>query len=117
MYKVAPDSIGVTMREGASPLRCTKDTVTYILWEEGSKLEPLVVGSKLPKDCGGFTKTSSKVDINNSVMEKRTVLIYYCGSWCPFCNVHLQEREKSVLALEQMGYQLLAVSTDTVEVL
>ncbi len=50
-------------------------------------------------------------------MEKRTVLIYYCGSWCPFCNVHLQEREKSVLALEQMGYQLLAVSTDTVEVL
>ena len=35
IYKVAPDSIGVTMREGASPLCYTKDTVTYILWEEG----------------------------------------------------------------------------------
>ena len=40
IYTVAPDGIGVTMREGASPLPYTKDTVTYIPWEEGSKLEP-----------------------------------------------------------------------------
>ena len=117
MYTVAPDGIGVTMRESASPLPYTKDTVTYIPWEEGSKLEPLNVGSKLPSGSVAYTKTGAQVDLNKSVMKKPTVLIYYCGGWCPFCNVHLQELQKSVSALEEMGYKLLAVSTDAVEVL
>ena len=117
MYTVAPDGIGVTMREGASPLPYTKDTVTYIPWVEGSKLEPLNVGSKLPSGSVAYTKTGAQVDLNKSVMKKPTVLIYYRGGWCPFCNVHLQELQKSVPVLEEMGYQLLAVSTDTVEAL
>ena len=117
MYTVAPDGIGVTMREGASPLPYTKNTVTYIPWEEGSKLEPLKVGSELPSGSVAYTKTGAKVDLNKLVMKKPTVLIYYRGGWCPFCNVHLQELQESVPALEEMGYQLLAVSTDTVEAL
>jgi|GEM_PF-6859500 len=69
MYTVAPDGIGLTMREGASPLPYTKDTVTYIPWEEGSKLEPLNVGSKLPSGSVAYTKTGAQVDLNKSVMK------------------------------------------------
>lgn len=117
MYTVAPDGIGVTLREGASPLPYTKDTVTYVPWEEGSKMKPLAVGSKLPKGSVAWTKTGAALDLNKTAKEKPTVLIYYRGGWCPFCNIHLQELQKSVPALEKMGYQLLAISTDTVEAL
>lgn len=117
MYTVAPDGVGVTMREGASPLPYTKETVTYIPWEEGSKMDPLKVGSKLPKGSVAWTKAGAKLDLIKSVKETPTVLIYYRGGWCPFCNAHLHELQKSIPALEKMGYQLLAVSTDTVEAL
>jgi len=117
MYTKAPDGIGETMRQGASPLPYTKDTVTYIPWEENSKMDPLKVGSELPKGSVAWTKTGDAFDLNKAVMEKPTVLIYYRGGWCPFCNVHLNELQKSIPALEKMGYQLLAVSTDTVEAL
>ena len=117
MYTVAPDGVGVTMREGASPNPYTKDTVTYIPWEEGTKMDPIKVGSKLPKGSVAWTKSGEKLDLNKSVKEQPTVLIYYRGGWCPFCNAHLRELQKSIPDLEKMGYQLLAVSTDTVEAL
>lgn len=117
MYTVAPDGVGVTMREGASPNPYAKDSVTYVPWEEGSKMEPLAVGAKLPKGSVAWTKKGVAVDLNKVAMEKPTVLIYYRGGWCPFCSVHLHELQKSVPALEAMGYQLIAVSTDTVEAL
>ena len=117
MYTEAPDGIGVTLRQGASPLPYTKGTVTYVPWEEGSKMDPLKVGSKLPKNSVAWTKTGSEFNLNKAVKEKPTVLIYYRGGWCPFCNVHLNELQTSIPALEKLGYQLLAVSTDTVEAL
>ena len=116
-YTAAPDGIGETMRDGASPNPYTKDTVTYVPWEEGSKMDPLKVGSKLPKGSVAWTKAGEKLDLNKSVMDTPTLLIYYRGGWCPFCSIYLNELQKSVPALEEMGYQLLAVSTDTVEAL
>jgi len=117
IYTVAPDGVGVTMREGASPNPYTKDSVTYIPWEEGSKMDPLKVGSQLPKGSVAWSKKGAKLNLNESVKEKPTLLIYYRGGWCPFCNAHLHELQKSIPALEKMGYQVLAVSTDTVEAL
>ena len=116
-YTAAPDGIGVTMREGASPNPYTKDTVSYVPWEEGSKMDPIKVGSKLPKGSVVLTKEGKKLDLNKSVMETPTLLIYYRGGWCPFCSIYLNELQQSVAALEEMGYQLIAVSTDTVEAL
>lgn len=117
MYTVAPDGIGETMRQGASPLPYTEKTVTYVPWEDGSRMDPIEVGSKLPKNSVAWTKAGNKLDLNEATKDKPTVLIYYRGGWCPFCNAHLRELQKSIPALEEMGYQLLAVSTDTVDAL
>lgn len=117
MHTKAPDGIGETMRQGASPLPYSKDNVTYVPWEEASKMDPLKVGSKLPKSSIAWTRTGVAFDLNKAAKKKPTVLIYYRGGWCPFCNAHLNELQKSIPALEGMGYQLLAVSTDTVEAL
>ncbi|QXD23296.1 AhpC/TSA family protein [Opitutia bacterium ISCC 51] len=116
-YTVAPDGVGVTMRDGASPNPYTKDTVTYVPWEDGSKMNPLKVGSKLPSGSVVWTKEGEKLDLNKVAMEAPTLLIYYRGGWCPYCNIQLHELKESVPELEKMGYQLLAISTDTVEAL
>ena len=116
-YTAAPDGIGVTMRDGASPNPYTKETVSYVPWEDGSKMNPIKVGAKLPKGSVVFTKDGKKLDLNKTVMETPTLLIYYRGGWCPYCNIQLHELKNAVPALEEMGYQLLAVSTDTVEAL
>ena len=114
---VAPDGIGVTLRDGSSPNPYTKDSVTYVPWEEGTILEPIAAGSPFPAGSVAFAKDGSELDLNASVASKPTMLIYYRGGWCPYCNAHLRELQNSVPALEEMGYQLLAVSTDTVEAL
>jgi len=43
---------------------------------------------------------------------KPSILIFYRGGWCPYCNTHLGQIAKSEADLVQMGYQVLAISPD-----
>lgn len=76
--------------------------------------KPLAVGTSAP----AVTLTDmegAKVDLAAAFAEKSTILVFYRGSWCPFCNRQLAalgELEPKLLAL---GYQILAVSPDTAE--
>jgi peroxiredoxin len=75
---------------------------------------PLGVGAHAP----GLTLTDSEgapVDLAKAFAGKPTVLVFYRGSWCPFCNRQLAalgELEPKLLAL---GYQIIAISPDTAE--
>ena len=73
--------------------------------------KPLPVGAAVPtamvRDVAG-----AELDLAAEVAGKPTLLVFYRGSWCPFCNKHLaalQEAEANLLA---MGYQILALSPD-----
>jgi peroxiredoxin len=54
-------------------------------------------------------------DLNKAVSEKPTILIFYRGGWCPYCNKQLSGLRKAAPELEKLGYQLIAVSTDAPE--
>ena len=54
-------------------------------------------------------------DLNAAVAKKPTVLIFYRGGWCPFCNAQLSGLVGIVKDLTDAGYQLLAVSPDKPE--
>jgi peroxiredoxin len=75
---------------------------------------PLGVGATAP----GAMLTAidgTKFDLAKAFAEKPTVLVFYRGSWCPFCNRQLAalgELEPKLLAL---GYQIIAVSPDTAD--
>ncbi|TSA28867.1 MAG: AhpC/TSA family protein [Bacteroidetes bacterium] len=77
-------------------------------------VKPLKVGEAVP----AITLKSiseSAISLKNLLREKPTVLIFYRGGWCPYCNQHLAEMadyEKSIL---EMGYQIVAVSPDSPE--
>ena len=42
-----------------------------------------------------------------------TVLIFYRGGWCPYCNLELRAWQQQLHALAQMGAKLVAISPQT----
>lgn len=74
--------------------------------------KPLGVGAKAPA-VTLTTVDDTSFPLAAAFAEKPTILVFYRGSWCPFCNRQLAalgELEPRLLAL---GYQIIAVSPDT----
>ncbi len=72
---------------------------------------PIKVGESIPAlTLSGLD--AKPVDLNALVAKKPTVLIFYRGSWCPYCNTHLGELQTVEGDLKALGYQVVAVSPD-----
>lgn len=82
--------------------------------ESAEDVCPIKTGQVLPdvklKGVDGKDIALSKV-----VEKKPTVLVFYRGGWCPYCNVHLGELRKIEGELTALGYQIIAVSPDSPE--
>lgn len=76
-----------------------------------AETHPLTVGGSVP-DVTLKTVTGEDFSLKTSTAGKPTILIFYRGRWCPFCNRHLAEVETVLPLLEQHGYQVLAISPD-----
>jgi peroxiredoxin len=77
-------------------------------------IAPLLIGELAP-DLSLLTIEGKEVKLLVKLSEKQTVLIFYRGGWCPYCNLHLAELqgiEKDIVAL---GYQVIAISPDSPE--
>lgn len=82
--------------------------------ENPEDISPLLIGETMP-DHELYTSEGKKVSFHDLLKDNMTVLIFYRGGWCPYCNQHLAElgqRESEILAL---GYQILAVSPDGIK--
>lgn len=77
-------------------------------------VSPLLIGEKSPNaymmDVGG--KGDSLLHI---LSLKPTVLIFYRGGWCPYCNLQLAELQGIEKDIIQLGYQIVAISPDSRE--
>lgn len=77
-------------------------------------ISPLLVGESIPVLT--LPSASGKsFDLNKSVAEKPTILVFYRGGWCPFCSKQLAGLQEIEKDLTGMGYQLIAISTDSPE--
>jgi peroxiredoxin len=47
--------------------------------------------------------------------QKQTVLVFYRGGWCPFCNLQLADLNLIENKIRNLGYQIVAVSIDKPE--
>ncbi|WP_244215236.1 peroxiredoxin-like family protein [Pedobacter miscanthi] len=75
-------------------------------------ISPLLAGESIPI-LNLLSSTGENFDVNKSLASKQTILVFYRGGWCPYCSKQLaglQEIEKDLTA---MGYQLIAISTDS----
>ena len=72
------------------------------------------VGDVLP-DVAVQTIEGQSRSLRALVAEQPSVLIFYRGGWCPFCNRHLAALSEIQSELRAEGYRLLAISPDQPE--
>ena len=87
---------------------CSNKTSIPLVAED---ISPILIGETLPNAI--FQNAEGKsVQLKAILEEKPTVLVFYRGGWCPYCNVQLSglvEIEQDIL---ELGYQIVAVSPD-----
>lgn len=74
-------------------------------------ISPLLIGEDIPaatlKSLNG-----DDVELKQLLKKRKTVLIFYRGGWCPYCNAHLSEVGRMEKDLVNLGYQVIAVTPD-----
>ena len=74
-------------------------------------ISPILIGETLPN--GNFQNVEGEyIQLKAILEEKPTILVFYRGGWCPYCNVQLSglvEIEEDIL---ELGYQIVAISPD-----
>lgn len=82
--------------------------------ETADKVTPLLISSEIP-DVSLKNIEGETVSLRDKVYEQPTILVFYRGGWCPYCNRHLSELKKIEEDLYEIGYQILAISPDRPE--
>jgi peroxiredoxin len=72
---------------------------------------PVLVGTKIP-DVKLQDINDKTVDLIKITQAKPTVLIFYRGGWCPYCNTHLGQLKQVESQTLDLGHQVIAVSPD-----
>ncbi len=79
---------------------------------QATDIAPLLIGESVPAielaDISG-----KSVSLNELISRKQTVLVFYRGGWCPYCNTHLSELQSIEEKILGAGYQIVAVSPDS----
>ncbi len=79
-------------------------------------IRPILIGSEIPaavvKNVDG-----KNLSLREHLKGKKTVLIFYRGGWCPFCNKQLSALGDIHSELKALGYEIVAISADQPSVL
>lgn len=71
----------------------------------------LNVGAKMPsfslKDANGKTVNSGDL-----LKQDNLVVVFYRGSWCPYCNLYLRNLQKNLAQIKAAGGNLVAISVE-----
>ena len=74
-------------------------------------ISPILIGETLPN--GNFQNVEGEsVQLKAILEEKPTILVFYRGGWCPYCNVQLSGLVKIEEDILELGYQIVAISPD-----
>lgn len=84
--------------------------------EEAAEVTPVLTGTRIP-DVAVRDIEGDSVRLRSLVNQKPTVLIFYRGGWCPYCNKHMAELQQVENQLVEMGYRIAAISPDRPELL
>lgn len=77
-------------------------------------VSPLSVGEKIPETT--ITNIESQtVSLKEIYSKKPTVLLFYRGGWCPYCNKHLSSIGEIEQQILDIGYQIVGISPDAPE--
>jgi peroxiredoxin len=82
--------------------------------ENADDIHPLLVGAKVP-DVVLMDVEGEPVKLYSLLSKKPTVLVFYRGGWCPYCNLQLSQLHTIENEVIELGYQIVAISADRFE--
>ncbi|MBU2112444.1 MAG: AhpC/TSA family protein [Gammaproteobacteria bacterium] len=77
------------------------------------QVTPLLNGLVIPA-VSLTTADNQTVALTQLVQQKPSVLVFYRGGWCPYCNAQLAALRDITPQLNKLGYQLIAITPDSV---
>jgi peroxiredoxin len=75
-------------------------------------IKPLLNGMSAPA-VSLQDATGKAVELGTLLKQQDTVLVFYRGGWCPYCNLQLAALREIEPKLKALGYQLIAVTPDS----
>ena len=82
--------------------------------EDANSVTPLLNGQLAPKTTLKMAD-GSPVSLQALTMQKPSIVLFYRGGWCPYCNEQLAQLKNIEKDLVDMGYQILAISPESPE--
>lgn len=76
------------------------------------QVTPLLNGLTIP----GVSLTNAdnkQAQLLDLVKQKPSVLVFYRGGWCPYCNAQLSALRDIEPQLDKLGYQIIAITPDS----
>ena len=80
--------------------------------KSATDIAPLLIGEKAP-NTSLKTIDGKSVSFLETLDKKKTILVFYRGGWCPYCNQHLSALEEAEPELIKLGYKIIAISPDS----
>ncbi|ANH81177.1 antioxidant AhpC [Niabella ginsenosidivorans] len=90
------------------------EAMPSVIPQRPEDISPLLYGEKIPMAVLP-SASGQMVDLSKAISRKPTILVFYRGGWCPYCSRQLSGLQEVLPELEKLGYQLIAISTDTPE--
>ncbi|HEX3914291.1 MAG TPA: peroxiredoxin-like family protein [Steroidobacteraceae bacterium] len=80
------------------------------------QVQPLSVGARAPIFAARTTEGALRTFLPDSY-KKPTVVLFYRGGWCPYCNSQLSDLHLVEPKLRKSGFEIVFLSTDRPELL
>ena len=80
--------------------------------DAAENVTPLLNGQQAPSTTLK-TADGSPVSLKALTMQKPSIVLFYRGGWCPYCNRQLAEIKDIEQDLIDLGYQVLAISPES----
>ena len=78
--------------------------------EKPEDISPILIGETLPEATLYSVKNTPTT--LKSIISQSTILVFYRGGWCPYCNTHLADLVKYEDKITALGYKIVAISPD-----
>ncbi len=90
--------------------------ITFISINSFSQInnEHLKVGEKAPL-INGVDQFGKTVDSKEILEEKKILVVFYRGNWCPYCRKHLKSLQENLEDLQKRGVFVMVVTPEKVE--
>lgn len=88
-----------------------EQTVKSQVAETADQVSPLLNGQMIP-DIAVTTVEGKNVQLADYLNGQKTILFFYRGGWCPFCNTQMGQLQAVEGQLKKLGFKLVGISTD-----